>query len=158
MVLQRNWEPPVNVHTGFCCLAHAGIKVASHDPLWNYTDVLSSINLSLKHFLCCLWRDQATSIISVGSKGHTTFMCGLISFDLGCDYSYKFPLHPLCKGEALDLFSVRKQLISSQNRDMFPLLLKCRSLFIRSLISSMYSLTKWIIHLAWEKRMNNMTK
>jgi hypothetical protein len=44
-------------------------------------------------------------------------MCGLISFDLGCDYSYKFPLHPLCKGEALDLFSVRKQLISSQNGD-----------------------------------------
>jgi hypothetical protein len=59
-------------------------------------------------------------------------MCGLISFDLGSDYSYKFPLHPLCKGEALELFSER--LISSQNRDMFPLLLKCRSLFIHSLI------------------------
>jgi hypothetical protein len=23
----------VNVHTGFCCLAHAGIEVSSHDPL-----------------------------------------------------------------------------------------------------------------------------
>ena len=69
----------------------------------------------LKQFLCCLWRDQATSVISIGSKGHTTFMCGLISFDLGSDYSYKFPLHPLRKGEALELFSVRKQLISSQN-------------------------------------------
>jgi hypothetical protein len=87
---------------------------------------------SLKQFLCCLWRDQATSVISIGSKGHTTFMCGLISFDLGSDYSYKFPLHTLCKGEALELFSVRKQLISSQNRDLFPLLLKCRSLFICS--------------------------
>jgi hypothetical protein len=41
-------------------------------------------------------------------------MCGLISFDLGSDYSYKFPLHPLCKGEALELFSVEGQLISSQ--------------------------------------------
>jgi hypothetical protein len=61
-------------------------------------------------------------------------MCGLISFDLGSDYSHKFPLHPLCKGEALDLFSVGKQLIISQNRDLFPLLLKCRSLFIRSII------------------------
>jgi hypothetical protein len=40
----------------------------------------------------------------------------------------------LCKGEALELFSVGKQLISSQNRDLFPLLLKWRSLFIRSLI------------------------
>jgi hypothetical protein len=42
------------VHTGFCCLAHVGIEVSSHDPLWNYTDVLSSIDLSLKQFLCCL--------------------------------------------------------------------------------------------------------
>jgi hypothetical protein len=62
-------------------------------------------------------RDQATFVISVGSKGHTTFLCGLISFDLGSDYSYKFPLHPLCKGESLELFSVRKQLISSQIGD-----------------------------------------
>jgi hypothetical protein len=59
-------------------------------------------------------------------------MCGLISFDLGSDYSYKFPLHPLCKGEALELFSVRKQLISSQIG--FSLLLRCRSLFIHSSI------------------------
>jgi hypothetical protein len=88
----------------------------------------------LKQFLCCLSSDQATSIIFVGSKGHTTFMCGLFSFDLGSDYSYKFPLHPLCKGEAWELFSVGRQLISSQNEDCwFPLLLKCRSLFIRSL-------------------------
>jgi hypothetical protein len=87
---------------------------------------------SLKQFLCCLSNDQATSIISVGSNGHTTSICGLFSFDLGSDYLYKFPLHPLCKGEALELFSVEKQLISSQIGDLFPLLLKCRSLFILS--------------------------
>jgi hypothetical protein len=62
--------------------------------------------------------------------------------DFDSDYSYKFPLRPLCKGEALELFSVGKQLISSQNRDLLPLPLKCRSLFIRSFIQSMYSLTK----------------
>jgi hypothetical protein len=50
-------------------------------------------------------------------KGHTTFMYGLFSLDLGSDYSYKFPLHPLCKGEPLELFSVGKQLIISQNGD-----------------------------------------
>jgi hypothetical protein len=61
-------------------------------------------------------------------------MCSLFPFDLGSDYPYKFPLHPLCKSEALELFSVERQLISSQNRDLLPLLLKCRSLFIRSLI------------------------
>jgi hypothetical protein len=61
-------------------------------------------------------------------------MCGLIYFDLGSDYSYPFPLRPLCKGEALEFFSVKRQLISSQYGDLFPLLLRCRSLFIRSLI------------------------
>jgi hypothetical protein len=44
-------------------------------------------------------------------------MCGLISFDLSSDYSSKFPLRPLCKGEALEIFSVERQLISSQNGD-----------------------------------------
>jgi hypothetical protein len=68
-------------------------------------------------------------------KGIPLPMSDLFSFDLGSDYSYKFPLRPLCKGEALELFSVGKQLISSQNGDLFPLLLKCRSLFIRSLIN-----------------------
>ena len=44
-------------------------------------------------------------------------MYGLISFALGSDYSHRFPLHLLCKGEALELFSVGQQLISSQNGD-----------------------------------------
>jgi hypothetical protein len=138
----------VNVHTRLCCLAHAGIEVSSHDPLWNYTNILSSIDLFLEtisvlfvevtkqHLLSLLdQKDQATSIVFVGSKGHTTFICGLFSFDLGSDYSYKFPLHPLCKGEALELFSVERQLISSQNGDLLPLLPKCRSLFIRFFIN-----------------------
>jgi hypothetical protein len=55
-------------------------------------------------------------------------------FDLDSDYSYKFPLRLVGKGEALKLFSVERQLISSQYGDLFPLLLRCRSLFIRSLI------------------------
>jgi hypothetical protein len=75
---------------------------------------------SLKQFLCCLSSYQATSIIFAGSKGYTTYMCGLISFDLGSDYSHKFPLHPLCKGGALELFSDKRQLISSQNGDWIP--------------------------------------
>jgi hypothetical protein len=50
-------------------------------------------------------------------KWHTTFMCGLFSFDLGSDYLYKFPLRPLCKGEALEIYIVGNQLISSQNGD-----------------------------------------
>jgi hypothetical protein len=34
-------------------------------------------------------------------------MCGLFSFALGSDYTYKFPLHPLCKGEALKLLVLK---------------------------------------------------
>jgi hypothetical protein len=79
-------------------------------------------------------RDEATSIIFVGSKGHTTFMCGLISFDLGSDYSYRPPLHPLCKGEALELLVSRDNWLALKTEIGFPLLLRCRSLFIRSLI------------------------
>ena len=104
----------MNVHTGLCCLAHAGIDVSSHDPLWNYTNILSSVDLFLET-ISVLFVEVIKQHLSslLDQKGNTTFMCGLISFDLGNDYSYKFPLHPLCKGEALELFSVRKQLISS---------------------------------------------
>jgi hypothetical protein len=28
----------VNAHTGLCYSSDAGIKVSSHDPLWNYPD------------------------------------------------------------------------------------------------------------------------
>jgi hypothetical protein len=38
----------VNVHTRLCCLAHAGIEVSSHDPLWNYISMLSSMGFSLE--------------------------------------------------------------------------------------------------------------
>jgi hypothetical protein len=61
-------------------------------------------------------------------------MCGLFSFDLGSDYLYKVPLRPLCKGEILKLFSIERKPSSSQNGDLLSLVLRCRSLFIRSLI------------------------
>jgi hypothetical protein len=38
----------VNVHARLCCLAHAGIEVSSHDPLWNYTNILSSVDFFLE--------------------------------------------------------------------------------------------------------------
>jgi hypothetical protein len=38
----------VNVHTGLCYLARAGIEVPSHDPLWNYSNMLSSVDLFLE--------------------------------------------------------------------------------------------------------------
>jgi hypothetical protein len=85
-------------------------------------------------------------------------MCGLISFDLGSDYSYKFPLCHVGKGEALELFSVEKQLISSQNRDLaFP------AAEMQEFVHS----PSYLIHVfpnqvdnssRMKKRMNNLTK
>jgi hypothetical protein len=94
-----------------CECAHRTVLLVGcwYQGLWSWSImelhwcVIFRILLPLKQFLCCLSSDQATSVIFVRSKGHTTFMCGLISFDLGKDYSYKFPLLPLCKGEALEL-------------------------------------------------------
>jgi hypothetical protein len=64
----------------------------------------------LKQFLCCLSSDQATSIISIGSNGYTTFMCGRMSFDSSGDCTHTSSLCILyCKGEALKLFSVGRQ-------------------------------------------------
>jgi hypothetical protein len=43
-----------------CCLARAGIEVASHDPSWNYTNVLSSRD----HFLGYLFLFLSEGLIS----------------------------------------------------------------------------------------------
>jgi hypothetical protein len=40
--------------------------------------------------------DQASSIFSVGSKGHTTFLCGLFSLDFGGDFTHTSSLYVLC--------------------------------------------------------------
>jgi hypothetical protein len=55
MVPWRNRGPPVNVHTWLCYLARAGITVSSHNPLWDYIDMLSLHKLFLPceiHYWC----------------------------------------------------------------------------------------------------------
>ena len=47
MVPRRNREPTM-VHTWLSCSTRAGIVGNSHDPLWNYTDVLSPVDLFLE--------------------------------------------------------------------------------------------------------------
>jgi hypothetical protein len=44
MVPRRNREPPM-VHTWLSCSARADIPVNSRDPLRDYTDVLSFVNI-----------------------------------------------------------------------------------------------------------------
>jgi hypothetical protein len=48
MVPRRNREPPVGAHTRLSCSARAGIMVNSRDPLRDYTDVLSFVDILSK--------------------------------------------------------------------------------------------------------------
>jgi hypothetical protein len=54
MVPRRNREPLVGAHTRLSCSARAGIAVNSCDPLWDYTGVLSFVDILSKwslHFV-----------------------------------------------------------------------------------------------------------
>jgi hypothetical protein len=77
--------------------------------------------------------------------------------DFGSDYSYKFPLHPLCKGEALELFSVGKQLISSQNGDWISPATEMQE-FVHSLYYLIHVFSNPVHSSRMKKRMNNMMK
>jgi hypothetical protein len=66
-------------------------------------------------------------------------------------------LHPLCKGEALELFSVGKQLISSQNRDLaFPAAEMQE--FVHSLSYLIHVFPNQVSSSRLKKGTNNMTK
>jgi hypothetical protein len=97
MVPQRNWEPLVNVHARFCCLAHAGIEVFGHDPLWNYTDVWSSVDSSLEtiSMLFVKWSSNIYHLCWI-KRGIPLPMCGLFSLDFGSDCMHTSALCILC--------------------------------------------------------------
>jgi hypothetical protein len=87
----------VNVHTRLCCLAHAGTEVSSHDPLWNYINMLSFVDFSLetssmlfveiiKQHLSSLWNQ----------KGHTTLMYFLNEFPSNSKDSKKKKSESIC--------------------------------------------------------------
>ena len=136
----------------------AGIKVSGHDPLWNYTDVWSSVD-SFLETISVLFVEVTKQHLSslLDQKGHTTSICGLFSFDIGSDYSYQFPLRPLCKGEALELFSVERQLLSSQKwRLNFPAAEMQE--FVHSLSYLIHVFPNQVRSSRMKKRMNNLTK
>jgi hypothetical protein len=108
------------------------------------------------YVVCRVTKQHLSSLLD--QTGITTFMCGLMSFDLGSDYSYKFPLHPLCKGEALELFSVERQLISSQNEDWFFPAVEMQE-FVHSLSYLIQVFPNQVDNSShMKKRMNNLTK
>jgi hypothetical protein len=152
MVPRRSWEP----HPGFCCLAHVGIEVSSHDPLWNYTDVLSPIDLSLKQFLCCLEEIKQHLSFPLDQKGIPR-SCVVLFLLILVVTTHTSTLCILCvKVKPWSFLVLEKQLISSQIGDWLSLLLRCRSLFIRSPIFHVFP--NLVRSSCMKKQMNNLTK
>jgi hypothetical protein len=49
MMPRQNRGPLVGIHTRLCCSVHASITVSSHNPLWDYINMLSLHKLFLPH-------------------------------------------------------------------------------------------------------------
>jgi hypothetical protein len=71
----------VNVHARLCCLAHVGIEVFSHDPLWNYTNILSSVDLFLETISALFVEAIKQHLSSPLDKKGIPFSC-VVSFSL----------------------------------------------------------------------------
>jgi hypothetical protein len=96
MVPQRNWEPPVNAHTGLCYSLDAGIKVSGHDTLWNYTDVLSSVNYFLEtiSMLFVKWSSNIYHLRWI-KRAYPFNVWSLVLY-FGGDYTHTSSLYVLC--------------------------------------------------------------
>jgi hypothetical protein len=105
----------VNAHTGLCYSSDAGIKVSSHDQLWNYTDVLSSVNISLETISVLFVKVTKQHLSSLLDQKGIPLLCVVSFLLISVVTTHTSSLYILsCKGEAIELFSVGKQLISSQ--------------------------------------------
>jgi hypothetical protein len=68
MVPRRNWEPPMGAHIRLSCSARAGIMVNSRDPLRDYIDVLSFVDILSKwslHFVSICHDIRSKSIFCI---------------------------------------------------------------------------------------------
>jgi hypothetical protein len=129
----------------------------TESPLWMYTQgyaawhmlVLRSLvmihyGITLMCYLSWTFPWNNFYVVCQMIKQHLSSLLDQKGIPLSCVISFLLILVVItytrslcilsCKGEALELFSVGRQLISSQNGDWLSLLLRCRSLFIRSLI------------------------
>jgi hypothetical protein len=129
----------------------------TESPLWMYTQgyaawrmlvsrslVMILYGITLICYLSWTFPWNNFYVVCQVIKQHLSSLLDQTGIPLPCVVSYLLTLvvatHTsslcilCCKGEVLELFSVGKQLISSQNGDLLSLLLRCKSLFIRSLI------------------------
>jgi hypothetical protein len=80
----------VNVHARLCCLAHAGIEVSGHDPLWNYINILSFVDLFLEMILVLFVEVTKQHLSSLLDQ------MGIPPLDLDSDCTHRSFLYILC--------------------------------------------------------------
>jgi len=114
---------------------YADIEVLGYDPLWNHTDMLSSVDLFLETIPVLFVEVTKQHLSSSLDQKGIPLSCVVLFILILVVTTHTRSLYVLCvKVKPWSFFSVKGQLISSQYGDLFPLLLRCRSLFIRSLI------------------------
>jgi hypothetical protein len=157
MVPQRNWEPPMNAHTGLCYSSDAGIKVSSHDPLWNYTDMLSSVPyfLEIIYVVCEVIKQHLSS--SLDQKG----------IPLTCVVSFPLTLIVTTHTRSLYILCVKVEPWSFLVLEDSWLALKWRLIFPTAEMQEFVQLFSYLIHVfpnqvddssGMKKWMNNLTK
>jgi hypothetical protein len=67
----------VNAHTGLCYSSDAGIKVSSHDPFWNYPNMLSSVDLFLEMISVLFVKMIKQHMSSLLNQKSIPFLCVL---------------------------------------------------------------------------------
>ena len=124
------WRP-----THGSTIRYASIEVLGYDPLWNHTNMLSSVDLFLETIPVLFVEVTKQHLSSSLDQKGIPLSCVVLFILILVVTTHTRSLYVLCvKVKPWSFFSVKGQLISSQYGDLFPLLLRCRSLFIRSLI------------------------
>ena len=87
----------MNAHTGLCYSLDAGIKVSGHDPLWNYPNMLSSVDPFLETILVLfieIIKQHLSSLLD--QKGIPLSCMVSFLFDLGDGCTHTSSLYVLC--------------------------------------------------------------
>jgi hypothetical protein len=85
------------------------------------------------YVVCEVIKQHLSSLLD--QNGHTPFMCGLFSLDFDSDCTHTHSLYILCvKVKPWSFLVSRDNWLALRMEIGFPLLLRCRSLFICSLI------------------------
>jgi hypothetical protein len=86
----------MNVHARLCCLVHAGIEVLSHDSLWDSTNMLFSVDLSLETIFVLFIEIMKQHLSSLLYQKGIPFHVWSLFLDFDGDFTHTRSLYILC--------------------------------------------------------------